>query len=119
MPALFADQAPFATPRPERLLERVLQIATNAGDVVLDCFGGSGTTAAVALKMRRRWVTVEKEPSTVDTFNPASAGEGPAGRGCRRDQRSCRLEKVGGFRQLEVGPSMYDGQDGRALLGGG
>ncbi|MGI8653452.1 MAG: DNA methyltransferase, partial [Geodermatophilaceae bacterium] len=50
MPALSADQAPFATPRPGRLLERVLQIATNAGDVVLDCFGGSGTTAAVAHK---------------------------------------------------------------------
>ena len=57
----------------------------------------------VALKMGRRWDTVEKEPSTVDTFNPASAGEGRAGRGCRRDQRSCRLGE--GWRVSPVGKS--------------
>ncbi len=50
---------PFPTPKPERLLERVLAIATNEGDIVLDSFAGSGTTGAVAHKMGRRWVMVE------------------------------------------------------------
>lgn len=56
----------FATPKPERLLERIIHIATKPGDIVLDCFGGSGTTAAVAQKMGRRWVTCEL---VEDTFN--------------------------------------------------
>ena len=50
---------PFATPKPERLLERVLAIATQPGDWVLDSFCGSGTTAAVAHKMGRHWIGVE------------------------------------------------------------
>ncbi len=50
---------PFETPKPERLLERILTIATNAGDLVLDSFAGSGTTGAVAHKMSRRWVMIE------------------------------------------------------------
>lgn len=58
----------FTTPKPERLLERVLHIGSNPGDIVLDCFAGSGTTAAVAQKTGRRWVTVELLESTVDTF---------------------------------------------------
>lgn len=58
----------FATPKPERLLERVVHIGSNPGDLVLDCFAGSGTTAAVAQKMGRRWVTVELLQSTVATF---------------------------------------------------
>lgn len=64
--ALFPDVAPFTTPKPERLLERIIHIATNPGDVVLDVFAGSGTTAAVAQKMGRRWVTCEL---VEDTFN--------------------------------------------------
>ncbi|CAB0899408.1 site-specific DNA-methyltransferase [Corynebacterium diphtheriae] len=64
--ALFPGQTPFATPKPERLLERVIHIATNPGDIVLDVFAGSGTTAAVAHKMGRRWVTCEL---LEDTFN--------------------------------------------------
>lgn len=58
----------FATPKPERLLSRVLQIGSNTGDLVLDCFAGSGTTAAVAHKMGRRWVTVELSPDNVEKF---------------------------------------------------
>ncbi len=57
--ALFDDDAPFTTPKPEALLRRVIQIATNAGDIVLDSFLGSGTTAAVAHKMGRRWIGIE------------------------------------------------------------
>lgn len=49
----------FDTPKPERLLEKILQIATNPGDLVLDSFAGSGTTGAVAHKMGRRWIMVE------------------------------------------------------------
>ena len=64
--ALFPGQNPFSTPKPERLLERVIHIATNPGDIVLDVFAGSGTTAAVAQKMGRRWVTCEL---VEDTFN--------------------------------------------------
>nr|WP_255718259.1 site-specific DNA-methyltransferase [Corynebacterium sp. ACRPO] len=64
--ALFPETAAFATPKPERLLERIIHIATNPGDLVLDVFAGSGTTAAVAQKMGRRWVTCEL---VEDTFN--------------------------------------------------
>ncbi len=63
---LFPEESKFATPKPERLLERVIHIATNPGDIVLDVFAGSGTTAAVAQKMGRRWVTCEL---VEDTFN--------------------------------------------------
>ena len=49
----------FATPKPERLLHRILTLATNPGDLVLDSFAGSGTTGAVAHKMGRRWLLVE------------------------------------------------------------
>jgi adenine-specific DNA-methyltransferase len=55
----FNRQDPFATPKPERLFKRVLEIATSPGDLVLDSFAGSGTTGAVAHKMGRRWIMVE------------------------------------------------------------
>lgn len=57
--SLFPHDVPFDTPKPERLLQRVITIATDPGDVVLDSFAGSGTTGAVAHKMGRRWVMVE------------------------------------------------------------
>lgn len=66
--SLFADRDPFSTPKPERLLERIVHITTNPGDIVLDVFAGSGTTAAVAQKMGRRWVTCELLESTFTTF---------------------------------------------------
>ncbi|ONF97027.1 site-specific DNA-methyltransferase [Sphingomonas jeddahensis] len=49
----------FITPKPERLMQRILHIASNPGDLVLDSFLGSGTTAAVAHKMGRRWIGIE------------------------------------------------------------
>jgi adenine-specific DNA-methyltransferase len=55
-----ADEA-FETPKPERLLKRIVEIASHEGDLVLDCFAGSGTTGAVAHKMRRRWVLCDLE----------------------------------------------------------
>jgi adenine-specific DNA-methyltransferase len=57
--ALFGAGNAFATPKPERLVKRVLDIATEPGDLVLDSFAGSGTTGAVAHKMGRRWIMVE------------------------------------------------------------
>ena len=49
----------FDNPKPEELLRRVLDIATNQGDLVLDSFAGSGTSGAVAHKMDRRWIMIE------------------------------------------------------------
>lgn len=65
---LFKGVTAFSTPKPERLLERIIHIGSNPGDIVLDVFGGSGTTAAVAQKMGRRWVTCELLESTFTTF---------------------------------------------------
>ena len=56
---LLPEIEPFATPKPEQLLKIILHIATNPGDLVLDSFLGSGTTAAVAHKMGRRWIGIE------------------------------------------------------------
>lgn len=60
MHALFGRDAAFPTAKPERLLERILHIATNPGDLVLDPFLGSGTTTAVAHKMKRYWIGIEQ-----------------------------------------------------------
>lgn len=56
---VFNSQSVFATPKPERLIERVLILGSNPGDIVLDSFLGSGTTAAVAQKMGRRYIGIE------------------------------------------------------------
>ena len=52
-------QNPFKTPKPEALLFRILSLASDQGDIVLDSFAGSGTTGAVAHKMGRRWIMIE------------------------------------------------------------
>lgn len=106
--ALFPDIDPFSTPKPERLIQRVLQVASDPGDIVLDCFAGSGTTAAVAHKMGRRWVTSEREPETVSTFTrprleKVVKGEDPGGITDAVDWKG-----GGGFRLVRVGPSMFD-----------
>ncbi|PRI10501.1 site-specific DNA-methyltransferase [Leucobacter massiliensis] len=66
--ALFPDQEVFDTPKPETLLERIIHIATNPGELVVDIFGGSGTTASTAHKMRRRWILAERNTQTVLDF---------------------------------------------------
>lgn len=55
----FNNEDVFETPKPERLIERVLTLGSNPGDLVLDSFLGSGTTAAVAQKMGRRYIGIE------------------------------------------------------------
>ncbi|MBP9017290.1 MAG: site-specific DNA-methyltransferase [Paludibacteraceae bacterium] len=52
-------QIGYPTQKPEALLERIIKAGSNEGDLVLDCFCGSGTTAAVAEKMNRRWITCD------------------------------------------------------------
>lgn len=59
MKGIYEGRKSFDTPKPEKLIMRVLEVATDAGDLVLDSFGGSGTTGAVAHKMARRWIMVE------------------------------------------------------------
>ena len=76
--------APFSTPKPERLMARIVAIATDPGDLVLDPFLGSGTTAAVAHKLGRRWHGVELDPAIVARFaeprlRAVVAGEDPGG----------------------------------------
>jgi adenine-specific DNA-methyltransferase len=56
---LFPNETPFSTPKPEAMLQRIIHIATNPSDIVLDSFAGSGTTGAVAHKMGRHWIMVE------------------------------------------------------------
>lgn len=116
MLALFPDVEPFDTPKPERLMHRIIQIATRPGELVLDCFAGSGTTAAVAQKMGRRWVTMEMLPSVVDTFTlprmrRVITGDEPPGLFGEGEWKG-----GGRFRLMEVGPSMFERVDGSTLL---
>lgn len=82
--ALFPGGNVFATPKPEELLERIIHVATDPGDLVLDLYAGSGTTATAAHKMGRRWVAVERSPKTVTgtllpRLNKVLAGNDPGG----------------------------------------
>ncbi len=106
--ALFGAADVFDTPKPERLLERVIHIATRPGEVVLDCFAGSGTTAAVAHKMGRRWVAAEIQPQTVEAFVKPRLKKvvdgGDAGGVTTRQAWA----GGGGFRSVALRPSMYE-----------
>lgn len=57
---LALDIDDFSTPKPEKLLKRIIQLATNENDIVLDFFMGSSTTQAVAMKMNRRFIGIEQ-----------------------------------------------------------
>lgn len=100
--------ATFDTPKPEQLLERVIRIGTAPGDVVLDCFAGSGTTAAVAHKMRRRWVTVELNDKTADTFTKPRLTKVVAGDDAGGITESAGWTGGGGFRDLRIVPSTWE-----------
>lgn len=107
---------PFATPKPERLLQRVIEIASGPGDIVLDCFLGSGTTTAVAHKMGRRWVGVERDASIVNTYalprlTKVVSGEDPGG-----VTEATNWDGGGGFRVLDVAPSMFEADLGLVFL---
>ncbi|MCG2612796.1 site-specific DNA-methyltransferase [Terrimonas sp. NA20] len=63
---LFLKEGVFETPKPERLISRILNIASNEGDLVLDCYLGSGSTASTAIKMGRRFIGIEYDKKIVD-----------------------------------------------------
>ena len=100
----------FPTPKPERLIQRVLHIATDPGDLVLDSFLGSGTTAAVAHKMGRRWIGVELGEHAVTHCAPRlkKVIEGERG----GISRAAGWTGGGGFRFHRLGPPAFDA-DGR------
>ena len=95
----------FDTPKPERLVHRALHLATNPGDLVLDSFLGSGTTAAVAHKMGRRWIGIElgehchthclpRLKKVIDGADPGGITEAVGWKG------------GGGFRYYRLAPSL-------------
>jgi adenine-specific DNA-methyltransferase len=95
----------FATPKPERLVLRVIHIATNPGDLVLDSFAGSGTTGAVAHKMGRRWIMVELgehcHTHIVPRLQKVIDGQDPGG-----VTQATGWQGGGGFRYYELAPTL-------------
>ena len=97
----------FGTPKPERLLRRIVEIATNPGDIVLDSFAGSGTTGAVAHKMGRRWIMVElgdhADTHIVPRLNKVIDGEDPGG-----VTEATGWKGGGGYRYFRLAPSLLN-----------
>lgn len=97
----------FATPKPEKLIERVLTLATNPGDLVLDSFLGSGTTAAVAQKMGRRWIGIEMGEHAYThckvRLDKVISGEDKGG-----ISKSVGWSGGGGYRFYELAPSLIN-----------
>lgn len=106
--ALFGNDV-FATPKPERLIQRILHIATNPGDLVLDSFLGSGTTAAVAHKMGRRYIGIEMGEHALTHCVPRlrKVIEGEQG----GISEAVNWKGGGGFRFYRLGESIFD-EDG-------
>jgi adenine-specific DNA-methyltransferase len=103
---IFGSETTFTTPKPERLIERVLDIATFSGDLVLDSFLGSGTTAAVAHKMGRRYIGIEMGEHAVTHCAPRlrKVIEGEQG----GISESVGWRGGGGFRFLRLGEPLFD-----------
>lgn len=100
----------FDTPKPEELIERITHIATNPGDLVLDSFLGSGTTAAVAQKMGRRYIGIEMGDHAVTHCVPRlqKVIDGEQG-GISKAQN---WQGGGGYRFYRLGPTIFD-EEGR------
>ncbi|MFM2111582.1 MAG: hypothetical protein RLZZ271_242 [Pseudomonadota bacterium] len=102
---LFGKIQSFDTPKPERLLNRIIHIATNPGDLVLDSFAGSGTTGAVAHKMGRRWIMVELgehcHTHIIPRLKKVIDGEDRGG-----ITESVNWQGGGGFRYYKLAPSL-------------
>lgn len=99
------SQNVFATPKPERLIERVLTLGSNEGDLVLDSFLGSGTTAAVAHKMGRRYIGIEMGNHAYThcrvRLDKVIAGEDKGG-----ITKSMNWQGGGGYKFYELAPSL-------------
>jgi len=95
----------FVTPKPEGLIERIIHIASNRGDWVLDSFAGTGTTGAAAQKMNRRWIMVELgdhcDTHILPRLHKVINGRDPGG---ITDVTS--WDKGGGFRYYTLAPSL-------------
>src|SRR6185312_11231885 len=104
---IFGEKASFETPKPEGLLSRVIQIATNPGDIVLDSFAGSGTTGAVAHKMGRRWIMIELgehcHTHIIPRLKKVIDGEDPGG-----ITEAVGWRGGGGFRYFRLAPSLLE-----------
>lgn len=105
--ALFGKDNIFDTPKPEALLERIIHIASTPGDLVLDSFLGSGTTAAVAHKMGRRWIGIEMGEHAYThckvRLDKVIAGEDGGG-----ITKSANWQGGGGYRFFELAPSLIN-----------
>ncbi len=110
------ERTGFSTQKPEALIERIFAMGSDPGDIVLDCFAGSGTTAAVAHKMGRRWVTVEALAETADNFTRPRLERVVVGDDAGGVTKTVGWEGGGGFRSLEVAPSALEVVDERAFL---
>lgn len=101
----FFEDNVFDTPKPENMLQRVLDMATNPGDLVLDSFAGSGTTGAVAHKMGRRWIMVELgehcHTHIIPRLKKVIDGEDPGG-----ITEAVGWKGGGGFRYYRLAPSL-------------
>jgi adenine-specific DNA-methyltransferase len=104
---LLTQVDPFSTPKPEALIARIIQIASNPGDLVLDSFAGSGTTGAVAHKMGRRWIMVELgehiHSHIIPRLKKVIDGQDPGGVTELADWRG-----GGGFRYYRLAPSLLE-----------
>ena len=102
----FARQHTFATPKPERLIHRILSLATNPNDLVLNSFLGSATTAAVAHKMGRRWIGIEMGEHAVSHCLPRlmRVVEGEPG----GISAAVNWKGGGGFRFMALGAPLFD-----------
>ncbi len=105
--SLITAVSPFDTPKPEQLIEKVLQLATNPGDLVLDSFAGSGTTGAVAHKMGRRWIMVELgdhcHTHIIPRLKKVIEGQDPGG-----ITEAVGWKGGGGFRYYKLAPSLLE-----------
>ncbi len=103
--AKFNSDEIFSTPKPEKLIQRILELATCEGDIVLDSFAGSGTTGAVAHKMGRRWIMVELgehcHTHIIPRLQKVIDGEDQGG-----ISKALNWQGGGGFRYYKLAPSL-------------
>lgn len=110
------ERTHFPTQKPEALLRRIIGMGSRPGDIVLDCFAGSGTTAAVAHKMGRRWIAVELEPATFSTFTLPRLTRVVSGADRGGVTEAAGWGGGGGFRVVKVADSILERRDGVMLL---
>jgi adenine-specific DNA-methyltransferase len=103
--ALFPGETPFGTPKPEMLIRNIIEVATLRGELVLDSFLGSGTTAAVAHKMGRRWIGVERGEHAVTHCLPRlrKVVQGEQG----GISAAVNWQGGGGFRVVQLGAPLF------------